>query len=136
MGGFKHLAIASDLERTRNPLRTLIAPHLPSDLPARFRLATSGARKRRTNEAIMANKTLFNTTRGAMVPAANTRNEAGGLAYAMPPKHALAQYAATGCLNATFYASADEQLATVLDLCKQVEPEFIARTALYARSEG
>jgi 60 kDa SS-A/Ro ribonucleoprotein len=84
----------------------------------------------------MASKTLFKTTRGTMVPAANTRNEAGGLAYAMPPKHALAQYAATGCLNTTFYASAGEQLATVLDLCKQVEPEFIARTALYARSKG
>lgn len=84
----------------------------------------------------MANKTLFNTTRGTQVPAADTRNEAGGLAYAMPPKHALAQYAATGCLNTTFYASAGEQLATVLDVCKQVEPEFIARTALYARSRG
>lgn len=29
------------------------------------------------------------------------------IAYALPPKHALAQYAATGCLNTTFYASAE-----------------------------
>ncbi|HWE94485.1 MAG TPA: TROVE domain-containing protein [Tepidisphaeraceae bacterium] len=84
----------------------------------------------------MASKTLFQSLRGMLLPAADTRNEAGGLAYTLPPKHALAQYAATGCLNATFYASADEQLATVLELCKQVEPEFIARTALYARSKG
>jgi len=39
--------------------------------------------------------------RGEVVPAADAVNEAGGLAYAMPPKHALAQYAATGCLNQT-----------------------------------
>lgn len=84
----------------------------------------------------MANKTLFKSLRGPQLPPANARNEAGGIAYALPPKHALAQYAATGCLNATFYASAEEQLATVLDLCKQVEPEFIARAALYARARG
>ena len=84
----------------------------------------------------MASKTLFQSLRGALMPAADTRNEAGGIAYSLPPKHALAQYAATGCLNTTFYASAEEQLATVLDLCKQIEPEFIARTALYARSKG
>lgn len=84
----------------------------------------------------MANKTLFQTIRRALVPAADTRNEAGGIAYSLPPKNALAQYAATGCLNTTFYSSAQDQLATVLDLCKQVEPEFIARTALYARSKG
>jgi 60 kDa SS-A/Ro ribonucleoprotein len=84
----------------------------------------------------MANKTIFQSIRGALLPKADTRNEAGGKAYALPPKHALAQYTATGCLNATFYASADEQLATVLELCNQVEPEFIARTALYARERG
>ena len=84
----------------------------------------------------MASKTLFQSIRGALIPAADTRNEAGGTAYSLPPKAALAQYAATGCLSTTFYASAEEQLATVLDLCKQVEPEFIARTALYARSKG
>ena len=84
----------------------------------------------------MASKTLFKSMIGKLQPKADARNEAGGIAYSMPPKHALAQYAATGCLNTTFYASADEQLATVLDLCGKVEPEFIARTALYARSKG
>jgi 60 kDa SS-A/Ro ribonucleoprotein len=64
----------------------------------------------------MASKTLFQSLRGALMPAADTRNEAGGIAYSLPPKHALAQYAATGCLNTTFYVSAEEQLATVLEL--------------------
>ena len=84
----------------------------------------------------MANKMLFKSNAGPRVAPADTVNEAGGLAYAMPPKHALAQYAATGCLNSTFYAGADEQLATVLNLCRTVEPAFVAKTAIYARSKG
>jgi len=84
----------------------------------------------------MANKSLFKSTGGKLMPKATAVNEAGGVAYAMPPKHMLAQYAATGCLNTTYYASGETQLATVLDLCGKVEPEFVARTALYARSKG
>ena len=53
-------------------------------------------------------------------------NDEGAPAYALPPKHALAQYAATGCLNSTFYASAEEQLDEVLELCAKVDAEFIA----------
>jgi 60 kDa SS-A/Ro ribonucleoprotein len=84
----------------------------------------------------MASKTLFKSFIGKLLPKADTRNEAGGIAYALSPKAALAQYTATGCLNATFYASAEDQLATVLKLTAEVEPEFIAHTALYARSQG
>ena len=84
----------------------------------------------------MANKTLFKSLVGKLIPAANARNEHGAPAYALTPKQALAQYAATGCLGATFYAGADEQLAKVLELCELVEPEFIAKTAVYARERG
>src|SRR5580700_9889739 len=86
----------------------------------------------------MANKTLFKSLVGKFIPAATAINEAGGAAYALSPKAALAQYAATGCLSATFYASAEEQLQTVLNLCShpEVEAEFIARLALYARLDG
>lgn len=84
----------------------------------------------------MANKNLFQSVVGKLIPAANTVNEAGGKAYAFTPKHALAQYAATGCFNATFYATADEQLAKVLELCGQVDAEFIARTAVFCRERG
>ncbi len=52
----------------------------------------------------MANLQLFQTLRGALQPAADARNEAGGAAYALSPKHRLAQLAATGCLNNTFHA--------------------------------
>ncbi|NJM53748.1 MAG: hypothetical protein HC846_10405 [Blastocatellia bacterium] len=52
----------------------------------------------------MANKTLFQTVKGLFTPPANAVNEAGGTAYKFSPKHALAQYAATGCFSNTYYA--------------------------------
>ena len=64
----------------------------------------------------MANKNLFGSVFGRLIPPALRRNEAGGRAYARTSQDALAQYAATGCLNATFYASAETQLDAVLPL--------------------
>jgi 60 kDa SS-A/Ro ribonucleoprotein len=84
----------------------------------------------------MANKNLFSSRPGKLAPKATGRNEAGGIAYKLTPKQALAQYAATGCLNGTFYASAEEQLETLLSFAADVEPSFIARTALWARQRG
>lgn len=84
----------------------------------------------------MANKTLFKTIRGMLAPAADTVNEAGGSAYQLSPKAALTQYAATGCLNTTFYASAESQLQQVLELTSAVPTDFIARTAVYCREKG
>lgn len=84
----------------------------------------------------MANKALFNTTRGQHVANVDTVNEAGGKAYRFTDKHLLAQYAATGCLNDTFYAGAEAQLETILKACEKVEPSFIAKTALYCRERG
>lgn len=84
----------------------------------------------------MANKNLFKSIIGKMLPGADARNEAGGPAYAFSPEHALAQYIATGCMNGTFYADAEEQLESVLAFCQTVAPEFIARAAIYARERG
>ena len=84
----------------------------------------------------MANLQLFNTRRGAQLPASDALNEAGGVAYALSPKHQLAQLAATGCLNSTFYAQAQDQLDTVLSLAQEVDPVFVAKTAVYARRAG
>ncbi len=77
----------------------------------------------------MANETLFNSMIGKFIPLADAVNEAGGAAYRLAPRAALVQYAATGCLNSTFYASANDQLQMVLNLCAHpdVAPEFIAR---------
>ncbi|MDA4543724.1 hypothetical protein NY997_22430, partial [Escherichia coli] len=81
----------------------------------------------------MANLSLFSWMRTPQPPQADTVNEAGGLAYRRDSRAALALYAATGCLNNTFYSDAEAQLQQVLALTAQVEPRFIARTALYAR---
>ena len=86
-------------------------------------------------EEIM-NKNLFQTVKGMFTPPTDTLNEAGGTAYKLSPKAALAQYAATGCFNHTFYAGAGEQLEKVLELAKECDAEFVAKTAIYAREKG
>ncbi|MCA9149389.1 MAG: TROVE domain-containing protein [Planctomycetales bacterium] len=84
----------------------------------------------------MANKSLFSSLRGILSPCVDATNEAGGVAYQRSDKQALAQLAATGCLGATFYVSAEGQLDAVLQHAQQVEPEYLARVALYARQTG
>jgi len=84
----------------------------------------------------MANKTLFKSLVGKLIPATNAINDESASAYALSPRHQLAQYAATGCLNSTFYVSADEQFATVLELCADIDAEFIAKTAVFCRERG
>ncbi|WP_367154578.1 hypothetical protein [Methylomonas sp. HYX-M1] len=84
----------------------------------------------------MANLHLFSSSRGAFAPHADALNEACASAYAFDERHRLAQYAASGGLNATFYADAVVQLDTLLDACQNVEPRFIAKTALYCRERS
>src|SRR5437773_10813485 len=84
----------------------------------------------------MANKTLFKSLIGKLIPATDAINEERAPAYALSPKHQLAQYAATGCLNTTFYATGDQQLAKVLELCADIDAEFIAKTAVFCRERG
>lgn len=84
----------------------------------------------------MANTTLFASTRGPQLPLADTINEAGGTAYQLPHKARLLQYLMTGTLNGTFYASAQDQLDTVLQLTEAVDAEFLAKAAIYARQRG
>lgn len=76
----------------------------------------------------MANKNLFKQN--------GIRNEAGAVAYNLAPKDALSQLALTGCLNQTFYVNADAQLSNILNLCNSVDPEFVAKLAVYSRERG
>jgi 60 kDa SS-A/Ro ribonucleoprotein len=84
----------------------------------------------------VANKTLFRSILGKLIPRTDSVNEAGGRAYQLSSRGALAQYAATGCLNGTYYASATEQLDRVLALAGDVEPDFVAKTAIHARERA
>ena len=87
-------------------------------------------------ENIMVNTQLFQTLKGALLPAATVRNAEQAPAYAFSPRHQLAQLAATGCLSQTFYASADDQLDKVMALAKEADASFVAKTAVYARESG
>lgn len=84
----------------------------------------------------MANSTLFSSVK-SLLPRANARNEAGGLAYTLSPKHALAQLASTGCFNGVYYARAEEQLAQLQTLIAQVDDNtYLAKLAVYARERA
>ncbi|MGD0298267.1 MAG: RNA-binding protein [Bryobacteraceae bacterium] len=84
----------------------------------------------------MANKTLFRSLRDALIPQTDAVNSQNAPAYALPPKQALAQYTATGCFGRTFYATADEQLTRVLELCDGVHAKFVAQVAMYSRTQS
>lgn len=84
----------------------------------------------------MANKSLFSSLL-AKLPRATAHNEAGGVAYQLTPKHALAQFASTGCFNGTFYADAETQLNTLKSLIAQVSDNvFLAKLAVYSRERA
>jgi 60 kDa SS-A/Ro ribonucleoprotein len=84
----------------------------------------------------MANKSIFASIRGALIPQADTRNHEYAPAYAMTPEHKLAQLAMTGTMNPTFYAQGQAQLEGLLEAAQAVAPEFVAKTAIYARERG
>jgi 60 kDa SS-A/Ro ribonucleoprotein len=84
----------------------------------------------------MANKSLFASLTNRL-PRANAVNEAGGLAYKLEPKHALAQVAATGTFGNAFYSTAETQLDEVLKLIDEVDDNtYLAKLALYAREKA
>jgi 60 kDa SS-A/Ro ribonucleoprotein len=80
------------------------------------------------------NKNLF-SQRGVRkrTPRPNTHNEAGGQAYSLDDKAALAQYVVTGTFNNVYYTTAGEQLKLIEKLASRVDPRFIAKLAVYGR---
>lgn len=84
----------------------------------------------------MANKSLFASLTNRFTRA-NAVNEAGGRAYKLEPKHALAQVAATGSFGNAFYSTAETQLDEVLKLIDEVDDnQYLAKLALYAREKA
>src|SRR5689334_733289 len=85
---------------------------------------------------MMANKSLFSSIKSRLARA-EVRNEAGGPAYRLAPKHALAQVAATGCFGGVYYAAAESQLAELRALIDQVNDNlFLAKLAVYSRERA
>lgn len=84
----------------------------------------------------MVNKSLFASMLGRLTKA-NAVNEAGGRAYKLEPKHALAQVAATGTFAKAFYSTAEAQLDELLELIDQVDDnQYLAKLAIYARQKA
>ena len=84
----------------------------------------------------MANKFVFSSIK-SVLPRATARNEAGGVAYSLTPKQALAQLAATGCFGSTYYATAVMQLDELHQLIDQVDDNvYLAKLAVYARERA
>lgn len=84
----------------------------------------------------MANKSLFSRNRPA-APAADAVNEAGGSAYRLPPKHALARLAATGTFHGTYYSGGEAQFAELTALCERIDDDaYLAKLAVYARERS
>jgi 60 kDa SS-A/Ro ribonucleoprotein len=91
----------------------------------------------------MANKNVFKNASpssssvvGVKVPPTDTTNRGGGIAYSVTAEHALAQLACTGTFNDSFYGTGTDQLAGIRKAADQCSPDFIAKTALYAREKG
>lgn len=92
----------------------------------------------------MSSKSLFSSKKSLkksfvsakVTKVTDTVNNAGGKAYSLSDKAALAQLAMTGCFGGTYYTSDKDQLKRVLELANKVEPAFIAKLAIYAREKG
>ena len=81
----------------------------------------------------MANRTLFSSSKSKF-PSATATNEAGGRAYHLSPKQALAQLAATGTFNGTFYGTSTSQLSQLKKLIELIDDNlFLAKLAIFAR---
>ncbi len=83
----------------------------------------------------MANRSLFRSLLSRFQKTDAT-NEAGGSAYQLEVRHALAQLAATGTFGDAFYTTAEEQLETLQRLAAEVDDEYLAKLALYAREQA
>lgn len=87
----------------------------------------------------MSSKKLFSTKSASSVKVTkptDTVNKAGGTAYSLKDKAALAQLAMTGCFNGTYYVSDKEQLEKTLALANKLDAAFVAKLAVYARQKG
>ncbi|QBF31196.1 TROVE domain-containing protein [Thalassococcus sp. S3] len=84
----------------------------------------------------MANKSVFASIKGRLLPKATARNAEAAPAYAYSDAHVLAQIAVTGTFGGMYYQCAQDELEYVLEVAEAVDPRFLAQTAIYARQSG
>lgn len=84
----------------------------------------------------MANKSVFASLAGRLLPKATATNAHGAKAYAYGAEHKLAQLAMTGTFGGGFYQDAQTEVAALLAAAEAVEPMFLAKTAVHVRTKG
>ncbi|MGL4235375.1 vWA domain-containing protein [Tabrizicola sp.] len=84
----------------------------------------------------MANKSVFASLKGRLMPKAATLNAEGAKAYAYGAEHKLAQLAMTGTVGGGFYQDAQTEVTALLAAAEAVEPLFLAKTAVHVREKG
>ncbi len=89
----------------------------------------------------MVNKAIFGkgvSAAASSAPVADTVNAAGGKAFALSDKQALAQLACTNTFNGTFYADAETNYKLAVEAADRLrgDPEFLAKVAVYARDKA
>jgi 60 kDa SS-A/Ro ribonucleoprotein len=68
-------------------------------------------------------------------PGTNVTNKAGGQAYSQSPELELVSILLTSFANDSFYRSADDTFARLISLIIDCDKEFVAKAAVYARTE-
>lgn len=84
----------------------------------------------------MANKSVFASLAGRLLPKATATNAHGAKAYAYGAEHRLAQLAMTGTVGGGFYQDAEAEVTALVDAAEAVEPLFLAKTAVHVRTKG
>jgi 60 kDa SS-A/Ro ribonucleoprotein len=85
---------------------------------------------------IMANKSVFASLAGRLLPKATATNAHGAKAYAYDAEHRLAQLAMTGTAGGGFYQDAEAEVTALVAAAEAVEPMFLAKTAVHVRARG
>lgn len=84
----------------------------------------------------MANKSVFASLKGRLLPKATALNAEGAKAYAYGAEHKLAQLAMTGTFGGGFYQDAQTEVSALVEAAMAVEPLFLAQTAVHVRGRG
>lgn len=84
----------------------------------------------------MANKSVFASLVGRLLPRADATNTEGAKAYAYGARHKLAQLAMTGTFGGGFYQDAQAEVSALVEAAMAVDPQFLARAAVHVRDKG
>jgi len=84
----------------------------------------------------MANKSVFASLKGRLLPKATALNAEGAKAYAYGAEHKLAQLAMTGTFGGGFYRDAQTEVSALVEAAMAVQPLFLAQTAVHVWGKG